>query len=147
MTLRKFFKYSLPIGIAGILLNVILFASNLFYELVVPVIENSSLSGSTFKFFDNLIFFTPIIFLVLFVAYLIVGQIYLHRFHQKEEDKVSADLNKDKSAKQNALNEKAAFLRKKFYSNCPNCGSVRVENEEVCSYCGTSLLIEKKEKE
>ena len=66
MDLHKFFKYSLPIGIVGFVLNLILFATNGFYELVVPVLENSSLDGSVFTFFDDLIFYTPCIFMVLF---------------------------------------------------------------------------------
>ena len=50
MTLNKFFKYSLQIGIAGIVINIFLFVTNLYYELVVPVIENSSLEGAVFIF-------------------------------------------------------------------------------------------------
>ena len=49
MNLNKFFKFSLPIGIAGIVLNIILFVTNIFYELVVPVIENSSLEGAALQ--------------------------------------------------------------------------------------------------
>ena len=64
--LTGFFKYSLPIGIAGIAINIFLFATNLFYELAVPLIEDSSMEGAEFKFFDDLIFYTPCIFMVLF---------------------------------------------------------------------------------
>ena len=41
--MKKFFKYSFVIGLIGAVVNLILFVTNLFYELVVHVIENSSL--------------------------------------------------------------------------------------------------------
>lgn len=141
MTLTKFFKYSLPIGIGGIVLNIFLFATNLYYELVVPVIENSSLEGAVFTFFDYLIFYTPCIFMVLFIAYIIAGQIYMKKKHVKNEDKVTEDLMIKNAEVQKVLNEKADFLKYKYYTNCPNCGSVRVENTNVCSFCGASLII------
>lgn len=137
-----FFKYSLPIGIVGIVLNVCLFATNTFYELVVPVLENSSLEGPAFKFFDDLIFYTPCIFMVLFALYIIAGQLYLKRKHAKSEDKATEDLMIKNAEVQKALDEKSDFLKHKYYTNCPNCGSVRVENTSVCSFCGASLIIE-----
>ena len=108
--LTKFFKYSLPIGIAGIVLNIFLFATNLYYELVVPVIENSSLEGAAFTFFDYLIFYTPCIFMVLFIVYIVLGQIYMKRKHAKNEDKVTEDLIIKNAEVQKVLNEKADFL-------------------------------------
>ena len=58
--MKIFFKYSFVIGLIGSVVNLILFVTNLFYELVVPLIENSSLeAGPVFDFFDNLIYFTP----------------------------------------------------------------------------------------
>ena len=146
MTLTKFFKYSLPIGIAGIAVNIFLFATNFYYELVVPIIENSSLEGPLFTFFDYLIFYTPCIFMALFVAYIIAGQIYMKKAHAKNEDKVTENLMEKNAAVQNVLNEKAEFLKYKYYTNCPNCGSVRVENTNVCSFCGASLIIEEDKK-
>ena len=142
MMLTKFFKYSLPIGIAGIVLNIFLFATNLYYELVVPIIENSSLEGDIFTFLDYLIFYTPCIFMALFVVYIVLGQIYMKRKHAKNEDKVTEDLMIKNAEVQKVLNEKADFLKYKYYTNCPNCGSVRVENTKVCSFCGASLIIE-----
>ena len=140
MTLSKFFKYSLPIGIAGIVLNIILFVTNLYYELVVPVIENSSLEGAAFDFFDDLIFYTPCIFMVLFAAYLIAGFIYKRKVQLKAEDKVTEDMIGENAAVQKVLDDRAAFLKHKLYTNCPNCGSPRAENETDCRFCGTSLI-------
>ena len=137
-----FFKYSLPIGIAGIALNVFLFATNTFYELAVPMIENSSLEGPAFKFFDDLIFYTPCIFMVLFAVYIVIGQICLKKKHAKNEDKAAEDLKIKNAEVQKVLDEKSDFLKHKYYTNCPNCGSVRIENTSVCSFCGTSLIIE-----
>ena len=146
MTLTKFFKYSLPIGIAGIVLNIILFATNLYYELVVPIIENSSLEGAVFSFFDNLIFYTPCIFMVLFAAYIVAGQIYMKKAHAKNEDKVTEKLMVKNAEVQKELDKQADFLKHKYYTNYPKCGAVRVENTNVCSFCGASLIIEEEEK-
>ena len=143
MTLNKFFKYSLQIGIAGIVINIFLFVTNLYYELVVPVIENSSLEGAVFIFLDNLIFYTPCIFMALFVAYIIAGQIYNKKYHVRNEEKVTEKLIEKNEAVQKVLDDKAEFLSHKYYTNCPNCGSVREENKSVCSFCGASLIIEK----
>ena len=141
--MKKFFKYSFVIGLVGAVINLILFVTNAYYELVVPVIENSSLEeGPVFDFFDNLIYFTPCIFMVLFVLYIIAGIIFKKRFHEKVEVQVTEELVKKNTAIQKELDVKAEFLKHKYYTNCPNCGSVRVENTSVCSFCGASLVIE-----
>ena len=140
--MKKFFKYSFVIGLIGAVVNLILFVTNLFYELVVPVIENSSLEeGPVFDFFDNLIYFTPCIFMVLFVLYIVAGIIYKKKFHEKNEEKETEKLVEKNTAIQKELDVKAEFLNHKYYTNCPSCGSVRVENTSVCSFCGASLVI------
>lgn len=139
----RFFKFSLPIGIAGILLNLFLFATNFYYELVIPVLENSGLEGAPFVFFDNLVFYTPCIFMVLFAAYIVAGQIYKRKAQTKTEDEVTEKLVEKNAAVQKELDERAEFLKHKYYTNCPNCGSVRAENESVCSFCGASLIRKK----
>ena len=146
--MKKFFKYSFVIGLIGIIINLILFVTNAYYELVVPVIENSSLEeGPLFTFLDNLIYFTPCIFMVLFAVYMIAGIIYKKKFHENVETKVTEELVKKNTAIQKDLDVKAEFLKHKYYTNCPNCGSVRVENTSVCSFCGASLVMdEDKEK-
>ena len=146
--MKKFFKYSFVIGLIGAVINLILFVTNLYYELVVPVIENSSLEeGPVFDFFDNLIYFTPCIFMVLFVLYIVAGIIYKKKFHEKNEENVTEKLVEKNTAIQKDLDVKAEFLKHKYYTNCPNCGSVRVENTSVCSFCGASLVMdEDKEK-
>ena len=146
--MKKFFKYSFVIGLIGIIINLILFVTNAYYELVVPVIENSSLEeGPLFTFLDNLIYFTPCIFMVLFAVYMIAGIIYKKKFHEKNEVKETEKLVEKNTAIQKELDVKAEFLKHKYYTNCPNCGSVRVENTSVCSFCGASLVMdEDKEK-
>ena len=109
--------------------------------MVVPIIENSKLEGSAFKFFDDLIFYTPCIFICLFLAYLIIGQIYLKRHHEEGEVKVTQKHEQENAAAQKELDEKLAFVKKKFYTNCPKCGAARSEDEAECKFCGTSLLI------
>ena len=146
--MKKFFKYSFVIGLVGAVINLILFVTNAYYELVVPIIENSSLEeGPLFTFLDNLIYFTPCIFMVLFAVYMIAGIIYKKKFHENVETKVTEELVKKNTAIQKDLDVKAEFLKHKYYTNCPNCGSVRVENTSVCSFCGASLVMdEDKEK-
>lgn len=139
--MSRFFKFSLPIGIAGIILNIILFATNIFYELAVPLIENSSLDGGAFSFFDDLIFYTPCIFIVLFIAYIIAGIIYKKKSCVKAEEKVTEELMEKNTEVQKDLDAKAEFLKHKYYTNCPNCGSARAEDEQVCRFCGASLII------
>ncbi len=147
MRLQKFFKYSPPIGAAGIVINLLLFITNWYYELVVPLIEDTFIEGALFHFLDNLIYYTPVIFMVLFVAYIIAGQIYMRKVHIIKEVKETEKLVEKNEKIQKELDEKAEFLKHRYYTNCPNCGSVRAENTSVCSFCGASLVIgEDKEK-
>ena len=143
----KFFKHSMLIGIIGAAVNLFLFLTNLFYKLVVPANENSGIEGQTFKFLDDLIYYTPVIFLVLFVAYLIAGQIYLKKHHVEHENKLN-EKNDEKNEKiQKDLDEQAEYLRHDYYTNCPKCGAARAENTTVCSFCGTSLIVKRKIKD
>ena len=139
--MKNFFRFSLPIGIAGIILNIILFATNSYYELVVPLIENSSLEGGAFSFFDNLIFYTPCIFIVLFIAYIIAGFVYKKKSYAKAEDKVTEKLIEKNVEVQKDLDVKAEYLKHKYYTNCPSCGAAGAENESVCRFCGASLIV------
>lgn len=142
MKLRIFFKYSLPIGIIGIVVNLGLFITNAYYELVVPVIEDTFIEGALFNFLDNLIYYTPCIFMFLFVAYVVAGMIYKKKFHEKVEVEETEKLIVKNSAIQKDLDAKAEFLKHKYYTNCPKCGAVRVENTSVCSFCGASLVMD-----
>ena len=142
--LSKFFKFSLPIGIAGIALNLILFATNFYYELVIPIFESSMTDGPLFTFVDNLVFFTPCTFMVLFLAYLIAGLVYKKKHQEKAEDKVTEKLEQKNTAIQKELDEKLDFLSYKLYTNCPSCGAPRAEDEKACRFCGASLIIEKR---
>lgn len=142
-----FFYYSLPIGIAGIVINVALFVTSAFYELVIPFFEARMEDGPLFTFIDYLTFFMPCIFLVLFAAYIIVGQCYMKKAHEVTYEKETKELIKKNTAIQKELDEKAEFLKHKYYTNCPNCGAARVENTNACSFCGASLIIEEKAKD
>ena len=142
----KFFKHSMLIGIIGAAVNLVLFLTNLFYKLVVPAIENSGIEGQTFKFLDDLIYYTPVIFLVIFIAYLIAGQIYLKKHHVEHENKLNKKNDEKNEKIQKDLDEQAEYLRHEYYTNCPKCGAVRAENTTVCSFCGTSLIVKRKVK-
>ena len=138
----KFFKLSLPIGIAGIVLSLILYATNLYYEWVIPVFEKSMEDGPAFDAIDHLVYYTPVIIAVIFLAYLAIGQIYLKRHSEKAEEIETDKTIVKNEAIQKALDEKAEFYRHKYYTNCPKCGAVREENKTVCSFCGASLIMD-----
>ncbi len=140
--MMRFFKHSLLIGIIGIAVTLILFMTNWYYELVIPVFENSMDDGPLFTFIDYLTFYTPVIFMVLFLAYIIAGRFYMKNYHLKTEQKATEKLIEKNNEIQKALDEKAEFLKHKYYTNCPKCGAVREENKNVCSFCGASLIIE-----
>ena len=138
--MKKLLKYALPIGLAGIMFNLLLFVTNWYYELVVPVIENSNIGGGLFHFLDVLIYITPVIAIVLFTVFAVAGQIYMRKAEAANEVKITEELRQKNAAVQNELNEKAEFLKHGYYTNCPNCGSARAENSSVCSFCGASLI-------
>lgn len=140
----KFFKHSMPIGIAGIIASLLLFATNWYYVLVIPVFEKSGIEGAAFKFFDDLVFYTPLILAALFAAYVVAGQLYLRKHHLKNEERVTEKLIEKNTEIQKALDEKAEFLKHKYYTNCPKCGAAREENKTECSFCGASLIMDSK---
>ena len=139
--MKRFFKYSHIIGIIGIVLNLILFMTNWYYELVIPFFENSMEDGYLFTFIDYLTYLTPMIFMVLFLVYLIAGRIYMRNHNLKVEEKETEKLVERNNEIQKSLDEKAEFLKHKYYTNCPNCGAARQENKNVCVFCGASLII------
>ena len=57
--MKRFFKYSHIIGIIGIVVNLILFMTNRYYELVIPFFENTMEDGYLFTFIDYLTYLTP----------------------------------------------------------------------------------------
>ena len=138
----KFFKFSMPIGIAGIVLSLILFATNLYYEWVIPVFERTMEDGPAFSAIDHLTYYTPLIIASLFVAYIVSGQIYIKKHHEKVEEKVTEKVIEKNEKIQKELDAKAEFFKHKYYTNCPKCGAPREENKSECSFCGASLIIE-----
>lgn len=141
----KFCRHSLLIGIIGIILCIVLFATNIVYKLIMPLIEKSGLDGVAFVILDTLVFILPLLLIIPLVIYIIAGHIYIQRYLENAEARASRKLLKENGAKQVVLDDRIDFLKHKYYSNCPNCGSVRVEGERECSFCGTSLVIKKED--
>ena len=81
------------------------------------------------------------IFMVLFLVYIIAGRFYMKSYHLKTEQKATEKLIEKNNEIQKSLDEKAEFLKHKYYTNCPNCGAARQENRNVCVFCGASLII------
>ena len=142
----KFFKHSMPIGIAGIVLSLLLFATNWYYKLVIPIFEKTMEDGPAFSIIDNLTYCFPLILAALFVVYIVLGLIYLKKHHEKVEEQVTEKAIEKNEELQKELDAKAEFLKHKYYTNCPKCGAPREENKTECSFCGASLIMEKKEK-
>lgn len=140
----KFFKHSMPIGIAGIVLSLILFATNGYYKLVIPIFEKTMEDGPLFSFIDDLTYYFPLLLAALFVAYIVLGLIYLKKHHEKVEEKVTEQVIEKNEELQKELDAKAEFLKHKYYTNCPKCGAPREENKTECSFCGASLIMDSK---
>lgn len=138
--MSKFFKPSLPVGIIGIVLNLVLFISNGYYTLVIPVFEKTIDDGPLFTAIDELVFYTPCIFMALFAAYLIAGLIYKKNHHYKEEDRVTEELIVKNAAIQSKLDAEVEYLKHEYYRNCPSCGSARADGQQVCAFCGKDLI-------
>lgn len=135
-------RYSLFIGAAGVIMNIIFFITNCFYEWVIPFFEKSdSLSDEAFNFFDNLVFYFPLIMIVVFVAYGFWGYHYCERKYQRIVSKMDTDYREAADAEIKALEDEEAFLKRKFLTNCPNCGAARADRETHCRYCGADLEI------
>ncbi|MCQ2467341.1 MAG: zinc ribbon domain-containing protein [Clostridia bacterium] len=140
---RNIFKYALPIGIAGTIICIILFATNWHYELIVPIIENSSLEGAAFKFWDDFIFYSPLPLMALFLAYAIYGSYYNRRIAEKNLE-AEVVINHEKNIKTiTELKNKRDWIKRNFYNNCPKCGAPSQERETHCVYCGIDLEIKK----
>ena len=140
----KFFKHSMPIGIAGIVLSLILFATNGYYKLVIPIFEKTMEDGPLFSFIDDLTYYFPLLLAALCVAYIVLGLIYLKKHHEKVEEKVTEQVIEKNEELQKELDAKAEFLKHKYYTNCPKCGAPREENKTECSFCGASLIMDSK---
>lgn len=138
--MNKFFKPSLPIGMIGSIISLVLFFTNGFYVLVIPVFEKTMDNGPAFKAVDDLVFYMPCIFMVLFLAYLIAGLIYKKDHRCKTEDKATEELIAKNAGIRKELYEKAEYLSHEYYRNCPSCGSARTDGDTVCSFCGTPLI-------
>ena len=119
---------------------IISFLSNLFfYELVIPIFENLTMTDQAFRFIDILVLLFPSIACLTFSAYsLIVVKIKDNLLY-----KCAVRIVEDNNAIKNRLKTEdqiACILSKAwYYNNCPNCGTKATEREKVCSRCGSSL--------
>ncbi|MBO7453264.1 MAG: hypothetical protein J6U54_23275 [Clostridiales bacterium] len=139
--MHKFFKNSLLIGIIGIVICIVFYVTDLFSKLICPLLLKAGVEGASYYFVEEVLRILPLFFLALFAIYIIVGIIYLNRSHDNIEKAASKKLWEKNAAKQVVLDEKVDFLKHRYYSNCPNCGSVRDEDERECRFCGASLII------
>ena len=114
---------------------------NAVIKSVTAAYDKTLEDGYLFTFIDYLTYLTPMIFMVLFLVYLIAGRIYMRNHNLKVEEQETVKLVEKNNEIQKSLDEKAEFLKHKYYTNCPNCGAARQENRNVCVFCGASLII------
>ena len=138
--MRKIFKYSLPIGIAGTIIFLVLFITNAFYELLIPIVENSSLEGAAFAFWDNFLFYLPLLFMVLFIAYAAIGVIITKTTEDKSLDSAIKEAIQPVLNDSEEIKKKREWLSHDYHATCPKCGSPRKTDESTCRYCGQDLL-------
>ena len=112
-----------------------------FYELVIPVFENSIMSDQAFAFIDALTHYLPS-FLVLLsgaACYIIV------RVRDNILHKCAIRIAKDNEAVEERLKTEeyiALQLSKKWYYNtCQNCGAEAQATQSACKVCGSSLEV------
>lgn len=139
--MKRYFKYSLPIGTVGAIVSLILFITNVLYEWLIPIVEKSSLKGSAFVFWDNFIFYLPILLMVLFVAYAVVGYIIVDKNENQEFSSTLSEAIDPMVKDAKDITKKSNWLSHDYYTVCPQCGARRKTDERKCEFCGRDLMI------
>lgn len=139
--MKRFFKYSLPIGGIGTVIFLVLFVTNALYELLIPIVENSSLEGAAFEFWDNFIFYLPIIFVVLFVVYAIAGYLIVDKSDNQELAATISEVVDPMVKDAKDITKKSNWLSHDYHTVCPQCGARRKTDERKCEFCGHDLMI------
>jgi len=102
------------------------------------------MSDEAFAFIDNFIYYLPPVMAIIFAVACLV--------FRKLGDKILHECA-DRLSKENAAIEvrqktlagiKKESDKKYYYNNCPNCGAKVSSIARSCSYCGTTLEVNKK---
>lgn len=130
-------------GVFDVVLILAMFGTflNLFYELLIPFFENISMTDGAFYAADQLIYFGQWLLPVLLISW---KGWAVRRADQMERAFCLEMIQYYQAMKQKdeyefKKKEHQASLR--YYKECPNCGAPVGENDTVCAYCDSSLLI------
>lgn len=130
--------------------SVLLFILNIFfYQLVIPLAENSRMSDEAFAFVDDLIYYLPVILILLCaVACLVINivrikmarKMCIHLVDSNVAEKLIGDTEKE---------IELIYETFWYFNICPYCGLDPKPADERCRGCGSSLEVKdlKKTKE
>lgn len=122
-------------------LLMVLCSLNVFYEALVPIIENAILSDHTFYLLDDMLYYGQHI---AYILWIITIPIYVIRSFKKATDYEKSFVLEVIKHYQRKEQEEA----EEYYAVCPSCNaSVHEQDNKIkvknCPYCGSSLKINK----
>lgn len=130
-------------GVFDVVLIVAMFGTflNAFYEILIPFWENISMTDGAFYFADQLIYFGQWLIPVLLISW--------RGWAGRRADQIERAFCLEMIQYYQAMKQKDEYEFKKkehqaslrYYKECPNCGAPAGENDTVCAYCDSSLLI------
>ena len=123
-------------------IGILSFASTIFfYEVVIPIFENSVMSDAAFNFFDVMVFYFPSLVCALSAtASLIImcvkdNLLYECAIRIVQDNKLAENKIRTETMIADKLSEKW------YYNVCPNCGANADFSNRFCNSCGSSLEV------
>lgn len=130
-----------------LILGIFSFGSNfVFYEAFIPYFETRVMTDEAFAFVDELIFYTPAGFTLLWAVSCYVLVLVRDNLLHKCALRIVEDNN---AAFERMKTEEfivSTLSSKWYHNNCPNCGAAAENDMLYCNHCGTSLEVEDKDK-
>ena len=116
-------------------------SSFFFYELVIPIFEQATMTDQAFAFIDEFVFYFPAGLCLLFsLACFFLIRVKDNLLYKCAERAVN-DNSAAEERKQTESMIASKLSEKWFYNNCPNCGASASRALQSCSCCGTSLEV------
>ena len=112
-----------------------------FYESVIPIFENMTMTDEAFALIDEVVFYTPSgLTLLCALASLLVVNVRDSLLYKCAQGIVRDNVASDQRLK--TEEEIEAVLNEKWYYNiCPNCGAPASDALRSCTSCGSSLEV------
>ena len=133
---------SFPTVYGILLMFLFIFCStNFIYEMGILFFEAMPMTDGAFFLVDNLIYYGQWFLLIGAVIWGVWGSIR-KKTMRRAFCKEMVEYYKQKAQQdQMELQRKMHQATLKYYKECPNCGAPAGENDTVCAYCDSSLLI------